>query len=128
MRCGTTRFSKNRNRLIAHDVVIELFNATVDLAQRQGLLSAYRSRRGPATRVCGARKGSDGREPEDWRGDLRSNDTHELKRDPQSRLYRKSNAAPALPSVLGHEAQVPALVRVRPGSGKGRVTSVSRRK
>lgn len=44
----------------------------------------------------------DGRPPEEWRGQPRSNDTHESTSDPQSRLYRKSNAAPALPSYLGH--------------------------
>jgi hypothetical protein len=44
----------------------------------------------------------DGRPPEDWRGERRSNETHESKSDPESRLYRKSNAAPALPSYLGH--------------------------
>ena len=44
----------------------------------------------------------DGRPPEDWRGEPRSNATHESKSDPQSRPYRESNAAPALPSYLGH--------------------------
>ncbi len=32
----------------------------------------------------------------------RSNDTHKSRSDPESRLHRKSNAAPALPSYLGH--------------------------
>jgi hypothetical protein len=44
----------------------------------------------------------DDRPPEDWKGQPRSNDTHESTSDPDSRLYRKSNAAPALPSYLGH--------------------------
>jgi hypothetical protein len=44
----------------------------------------------------------DGRPPENWHGEKRSNDTHESKTDPESRLYRKSQAAPALPSYLGH--------------------------
>ena len=44
----------------------------------------------------------DGRPPGNWHGEKRSNDTHESKTDPDSRLYRKSNAAPALPSYLGH--------------------------
>jgi IS5 family transposase len=42
------------------------------------------------------------RPPEDWRGERRSNETHESKTDPDALLYRKSNAAPALPSFLGH--------------------------
>ena len=47
--------------------------------------------------------GSDeGRDPEDWRGERRGNETHESKTDPESQLNRKSNAAPALPSFLGH--------------------------
>jgi IS5 family transposase len=44
----------------------------------------------------------DGRPSEDWRGEPRSNDTHASTTDPESQLYRKSNAAPALPSYLGH--------------------------
>jgi hypothetical protein len=49
-----------------------------------------------------AAQGWIGRPPEDWRGQPRSNDTHESTSDPESRLYRKSNAALALPSYLGH--------------------------
>jgi IS5 family transposase len=40
--------------------------------------------------------------PDNWKGQPRSNDTHESSSDPESRLYRKSSAAPALPSYLGH--------------------------
>jgi hypothetical protein len=47
-------------------------------------------------------KSDEGRPPEDWRGEPRTNDTHESTSDPESRLYRKSHAAPALPSYLGH--------------------------
>ena len=32
-------FSKNRDQMIEHDVVIELFNATVDMAKAKDLLS-----------------------------------------------------------------------------------------
>ncbi len=50
-----------------------------------------------------SKDGSDySRPPDDWCGEPRSNATHESKTDPESRLYRKSNAAPALPSYLGH--------------------------
>lgn len=44
----------------------------------------------------------DARPPENWHGEPRSNATHESKSDPESRLYSKSHAAPALPSYLGH--------------------------
>ena len=40
---------------------------------------------------------------EDWRGEPRSNHTPQSTTEPESRLYRKSNAAPPLPSYLGHE-------------------------
>ena len=46
----------------------------------------------------------DDRDPEDWRGERRSNETHESKTDPHSLLYRKSHAALALLSFLGHIA------------------------
>ena len=36
------------------------------------------------------------------RNDPRSNDTHAATSDPESKLYRKSKAAPALPSYQGH--------------------------
>jgi hypothetical protein len=55
-------FSKNRDRLIEHDAVTELFNATVEMADKRGCSrestsawTARSSRRGPATRACGAR-------------------------------------------------------------------------
>jgi transposase len=103
-------FSKNRDRLIEHDVVIALFNTTVDMAQSKGLLSGeHFSVDGTLIKAWASHKSmrrkdgsDDGRPPEDWRGERRSNETHESKTDPESRLYRKSNAAPALPSYLGH--------------------------
>jgi transposase len=103
-------FSKNRDRLIEHDVVIELFNATVEMAQAKGLLSGeHFSVDGTQIKAWASHKSvrrkdgsDDGKPPEDWRGERRSNDTHESKTDPESRLYRKSNAAPSLPSYLGH--------------------------
>ena len=103
-------FSKNRDRLIEHDAVTELFDATVDMADKRGLLSGeHFSVDGTLTEARASHKSmrrkdgsDDDRPPEDWRGEPRSNDTHESTSDPESRLYRKSNAAPALPSYLGH--------------------------
>jgi transposase len=103
-------FSKNRDRLIEHDAVTELFNATVEMAEQRGLLSGeHFSVDGTLIQAWASHKSmrrkdgsDDGRTPEDWRGEPRSNATHESKSDPESRLYRKSNAAPALPSYLGH--------------------------
>ena len=103
-------FSKNRDRLIEHDAVTELFNATVEMADKRGLLSGeHFSVDGTLIQAWASHKSmrrkdgsDDGRPPEDWHGEPRSNDTHESTSDPESRLYRKSNAAPALPSYLGH--------------------------
>jgi transposase len=103
-------FSKNRDHLIEHDIVIALFNTTVDMAQAKGLLSGeHFSVDGTLIKARASHKSvrrkdgsDDGRPPEVWRGERRGNETHESKTDPESRLYRKSNAAPALPSYLGH--------------------------
>ena len=103
-------FRKNRDRLIEHDAVTERFNATVEMADQRGLLSGEHFRvDGRIIQAWASHKSmrrkdgsDDGRPPEDWRGQPRSNDTHESTRAPESRLYRKSHAAPALPSSLGH--------------------------
>jgi hypothetical protein len=103
-------FSKNRDRLIEHDAVTELFNATVEMANKRGLLSGeHFSVDGTLIQAWASHKSmrrkdgsDDGRPPEDWHGEPRSNETHRSTTDPESRLYRKSQAAPALPSYLGH--------------------------
>ena len=103
-------FSKNRDRLIEHDAVTRLFNATVEMAGRRGLLSGeHFSVDGTLIQAWASHKSvrrkdgsDDDRPPEDWRGEPRSNDTHQSTTDDESRLYRKSHAAPALPSYLGH--------------------------
>lgn len=90
-------FSKNRDRLIEHDAVTELFNATVEMAEQRGLLSGeHFSVDGTLIQAWASHKsmrrkdGShDGRPPENWHGEPRSNATHESKSDPESRLYRK---------------------------------------
>jgi transposase len=103
-------FSKNRDRLIEHEAVTALFNATVEQAKRKGLLSGeHFSVDGTLIQAWASHKSirrkdgsDDDRPPDNWHGEKRTNDTHESKTDPDSRLYRKSNAAPALPSYLGH--------------------------
>lgn len=103
-------FSKDRDRLIKHEAVTELFNATVGMGQQQGLLSSEHFRvDGTLIRARGSHKsmrpwdGSDDYRPlEDWCGEPRSNETYESGTDFVSRLYRKCHAAPALPSYLGH--------------------------
>lgn len=103
-------FSKNRNRLLEFDAVTELFNATVETAQKRGLLSGeHFSVDGTLIQAWASHKSirhkdgsDDDRPPSNWHGRPRSNETHESKSDGDSRLYRKSNVAPALPSYLGH--------------------------
>ena len=83
---------------------------------------------GTATRACGKDDSDDGRPPKDWRGELRSNETHGSTTDPDSRLYRKSNAAPALPSHLAHvvtDNRHGLVVNPSPG-GSGRSPCPSR--
>jgi hypothetical protein len=70
----------------------------------------------------------DGRRPEDWRGEPRSNDTHASTSDPESQLYRKSDAAPALPSYLGHvltDNRHGLVVNVQASTGDGTSQSAS---
>jgi transposase len=81
-------FSKNRDRLIEHDAVTELLNATVQMAEQRGLLSGeHFSVDGTLIQAWASHKSlrrkdgsDDGRPPEDWRGQPRSNDTHESTR------------------------------------------------
>ncbi len=108
--CAAAEFSNNRDRLIAFDAVTDWFNATVEMADKRGLLPcAHFSVDGTLIHAWASHKsvrrkdGSDDDRPsEDWHGDKRSNATHALTRDPESRLDRKSSAAPALLSHQGH--------------------------
>lgn len=103
-------FSKNRDCFIEHDTATDIFNATVEMADRRGLLSLeHFSVDGTLIQAWASHKSmrrkdgsDDGRPPGDWHGESRSNATHASGTDPESRLYRKSHAAPALPSYLGH--------------------------
>lgn len=103
-------FSKNRDRLIEFDVVTDVFNATVDQAHREGLLCGeHFSVDGTLIQAWASHKsvrrkdgGDDGRSPDDWRGEPRSNATHVSSSDPDSRLYRKSNGVAAQLCYLGH--------------------------
>ncbi|WP_027820875.1 IS5 family transposase [Paraburkholderia bannensis] len=103
-------FSKNRDRLLEFDVVTDLFNETVETAQKRCLLSGdHFSVDGTLIQAWASHKSirrkdgsDDDRPPGSWHGETRSNETHESKSDGDSRLYRKSCAAPALPSYLGH--------------------------
>lgn len=104
-----TVFSKNRERLIGHDVVVALFNEVLAQADREGWLSGeHFSVDGTLIQAWAGHKsfvrkdGGDGDgDGSDFRGQPRSNDTHASKTDPDARLYRKGNTASEL-RYIGH--------------------------
>jgi len=109
-------FSKNRDRLIAHDACAVLFEEVLAQARAKGLLSAeHFSVDGTLVRAWASQKsfvpkdgppppasGSNSNPEVNFRGQPRTNDTHESRTDPDSQLYRKSKNAEALPYFMGH--------------------------
>jgi transposase len=109
-------FSKNRDRLLEHEVVESFFTEVMTLADRQGLLSReHFSVDGTLIQAWASHKsfrrkdGSDdppaggGRNAEaDWKGERRSNDTHESSTDADARLFKKSKQSPAILCYQGH--------------------------
>jgi transposase len=107
-----TVFSKNRERLIEHDAVIKFFNEVVAIAQQRDLLSGeHFSVDGTLIQAWAGHKsfvakdedqgGDSGSPSGDFKGQQRSNDTHESKTDGDARLYRKGNTASEL-RYMGH--------------------------
>ena len=102
-----TVFTKNRERLIEHDAVIELFNEVLAIANKNEWLSGeHFSVDGTLIQAWAGHKsfqakdGSDG-DGNDFKGQSRSNDTHESTTDADARLYRKGNTASEL-RYMGH--------------------------
>lgn len=106
-----TVFTKNRERLIEHDAVIELFNVVLAIANRNNWLSGeHFSVDGTLIQAWAGHKsfvrkdGSDDDNDYDstnFKGQSRSNDTHESSTDADARLYRKGNTASEL-RFMGH--------------------------
>jgi transposase len=109
-------YTKNRDRLIEHDVVRGLFGQVMQQAKEAQLLSdehfsvdgtlirAWASHKsfvpkdGPPPPSSGSRSN-----PEvDFKGKKRSNDTHASTTDPDARLFTKSNQGEAIPAYMGH--------------------------
>ena len=92
-----TVFTKNRERLLAHDAVIELFNHVLQSAEEHGWLSGeHFSVDGTLIQAWASHKsfvrkdGSDGDQGGgSFKGQSRSNETHESATDADARLYRK---------------------------------------
>lgn len=112
-----TTFTKNRQRLLDHEIADRFFEAVVRQAKLRRylssdhfsvdgtLLEAWASHKSfkPKDGSDGAPDGPAGRNVEkSWRGQKRSNDTHASTTDPEARLYRKSSNTPAVLGYLGH--------------------------
>ena len=110
-------FSKNRDRLLEHQVVESLFAEVLGLADARGLLSkehfsvdgtliqAWASQKSyrPKDGSDDQRPGGGGRNAQaDWKGKPRSNDTHASTTDPDARNYRKSHQTGAILCYQGH--------------------------
>lgn len=108
-------FSKNRSRLIEHDIAKDFFACVVEQAKTARLLSdehftvdgtlieswasfkSFKRKDGKPPK-----SGSDGTGMVDFRGEKRSNKTHESSTDPQAKLMRKGNGQPAKLSFGAH--------------------------
>jgi transposase len=115
-------FSKNRERLIIGEIADRFFSLVVGLAEEKGLISkehfsvdgtlveAWASLKSFQKKVDEMSSSSDddkgpgnGKNPEvDFKGEKRSNETHESKSDPESKLYRKGSGREAKLSFMGH--------------------------
>jgi transposase len=106
-----TVFSKNRERLMDHEVASRFLAATVEAARDRGLLSSdHFSVDGTLIEAWGSMKSfrekddddSDNNGFGDFKGKKRSNDTHESKTDPDAKLYRKGRGKEAKLAYMGH--------------------------
>lgn len=108
-------FSKNRSRLIEHEIAKGFFCGVVDQARASKLLSdehftidgtlieswaSFKSLKRKDGKP--PKSGSDGTGMVDFRGEKRSNATHESSTDPQAKLMRKGNGQPAKLSFGAH--------------------------
>jgi transposase len=110
-------FSKNRERLLEHEVALRFFDAVVALARQQGLLSdEHFSVDGTLIEAWASLKsfrridGGAGEPPPDdpgnptvdCHGERRSNATHRSTTDPEARLMRKGQGREAKLCFAGH--------------------------
>ena len=108
-------FSKNKERLLEHQAARELLEAVVAEARRRKLLSedhftvdgtlleAWVSLKSFRPKDGGEMPGTSEKNPGvDFRGEHRTNDTHESSTDPEARLARKGSGKEAKLSFTGH--------------------------
>ena len=102
-----TVFTKNRERLIAHDAVIQLFNEVLAIANKNEWLSGeHFSADGTLIQAWAGHKSftrKDGSDDDagNFKGKKRSNDTHESTTDSDARLYQKGKTGSEL-RFMGH--------------------------
>jgi transposase len=110
-----TTFTKNRERLLTHEIADRFFEAVVLQAKLRRyvssehfsvdgtLLEAWASHKSFQPKDGSGASGGPGRNAEaDWKGQRRSNETHVSSTDPEARMARKSNATAAKLSYAGH--------------------------
>ena len=110
-----TTFTKNRKRLLDHEVADEFFAAVVRQAKLRRyissdhfsvdgtLLNAWASHKSFKPKDGPSADPPAGRNAEvQWQGQKRSNDTHVSTTDPEARLYRKSHNTAATLCYSGH--------------------------
>jgi transposase len=105
-----TVYSKNRERLLEGNIAREFFAEVVDLARQRSLLSdEHFSVDGTLIEAWASQKSfqpkdgsGSGSASRDFRGQKRSNETHESTTDPDARLYRRTHHGEAKLSYVGH--------------------------
>jgi transposase len=109
-------YTRNRDRLIEHEVVRGLFGQVMQQAKEAQLLSSeHFSVDGTLIRAWASHKsfvpkdgppppssGSQSNPEVDFKRQKRSNDTHASSSDPDARLFTKSNKAESIPAYMGH--------------------------
>jgi hypothetical protein len=111
-----SNFSRLRERLVNTDVAHRFFNAVLAQARSEGLLSTeHFTVDGTLIEALASLKslkrkdqdggppaGSDGSGMRDWKGERRTNATHESTTDPDAKIMRKGNGQPAKLSYGAH--------------------------
>ena len=114
-------FSKNRDRLLESDIASEFLNKVIALARGLELLSdehftvdgtlieawagqkSFVKKDTPEAVEKGTTGENDSGNPTvNFRGETRTNDTHQSTTDPQARLYKKSKGKESKLSFMGH--------------------------
>lgn len=110
-----TVFTKNRERLLAGDIAQKFFETVRAQAEQKGLLSdehftvdgtlieAWAGQKSFKKKDQTGGSGDSGRNPSiEFRGEKRTNETHQSTTDPEARLYKKAKGQEAKLSYLGH--------------------------